>query len=134
MHGAMLIGCLCLSRCLWKHSFTHGSCQRSLGYAASHPFSYHGCMLSNAPVDMAKYIVDHVSSDAINAGNDFGNTPLHWCSLNGHLDLLKFLVEHGGDTKVRLSHFCYLFSLKGNLVIMVDQEQRRKIPVIWCTN
>jgi len=28
--------------------------------------------------------------------NSSGNTPLHWAALNGHLDIVKLLIEKGG--------------------------------------
>ena len=36
-------------------------------------------------------------SNIINAQNSSGNTPLHWGSLNGHLEAVKVLVAAGAD-------------------------------------
>jgi ankyrin repeat protein len=36
----------------------------------------------------------------INAQNEAGNTALHWAALNGHLEAVKVLLEHGGDPTV----------------------------------
>lgn len=36
----------------------------------------------------------------INAQNQAGNTALHWSALNGHLEAVKVLLEHGGDPTV----------------------------------
>jgi ankyrin repeat protein len=33
-------------------------------------------------------------------GNTSGNTPLHWASLNGHLEAVKLLVQAGADPGV----------------------------------
>ena len=36
----------------------------------------------------------------INAQNQAGNTALHWAALNGHLEAVKILLEHGGDPTI----------------------------------
>ena len=36
----------------------------------------------------------------INAQNYSGNTPLHWASLNGHLEAVKVLVAAGADPAI----------------------------------
>lgn len=36
----------------------------------------------------------------INAQNQAGNTALHWAALNGHLEAVKVLLEHGGDPTI----------------------------------
>ena len=36
----------------------------------------------------------------VNAQNKSGNTPLHWAALNGHLDAVKVLLEHGADPTI----------------------------------
>lgn len=37
------------------------------------------------------------SPTLLNAQNSAGNTPLHWASLNGHLETVKLLVGAGAD-------------------------------------
>jgi ankyrin repeat protein len=36
----------------------------------------------------------------VNAQNQAGNTALHWAALNGHLEAVKVLLEHGGDPTI----------------------------------
>ena len=36
----------------------------------------------------------------VNAQNNSGNTPLHWAALNGHLEAVKVLLEHGADPTI----------------------------------
>ena len=33
----------------------------------------------------------------INAQNKSNNTPLHWAALNGHVEILLLLLQHGAD-------------------------------------
>ena len=40
------------------------------------------------------------SSLTLNLQNASGNTPLHWASLNGHLEAVKLLVAAGTDVEV----------------------------------
>lgn len=44
------------------------------------------------PADEKKAYVD--------AGNEFGNTGLHWACLGGHLEAVKYLVSHGASPAV----------------------------------
>lgn len=37
----------------------------------------------------------------LNLQNTSGNTPLHWASLNGHLEAVELLVSAGADTEVK---------------------------------
>lgn len=37
----------------------------------------------------------------LNARNSAGNTPLHWAALNGHLEIVKALVQAGADIGVQ---------------------------------
>jgi uncharacterized protein len=36
----------------------------------------------------------------VNAQNQAGNTALHWAALNGHLEAVKVLLEHGADPTI----------------------------------
>ena len=33
--------------------------------------------------------------------DEFGRTPLHWSCEKGHMEVVSFLVEHGGDVKLQ---------------------------------
>ena len=35
-----------------------------------------------------------------NSGNFYGETPIHWAALNGHLEILKLLVSYTDDPNV----------------------------------
>jgi len=37
---------------------------------------------------------------ALNAPNKSGNTALHWAALNGHVDILVVLLQHGADPSI----------------------------------
>ncbi|KAI8927037.1 ankyrin repeat-containing domain protein [Entophlyctis helioformis] len=49
--------------------------------------------------------IEPVSADAqkaaVNVQNDEGSTPLHWASLNGHLDAVNLLLAHGARATLR---------------------------------
>jgi ankyrin repeat protein len=56
----------------------------------------------------------------VNTKDSGGRTPLHWASMNGHVQVFKELVEHGADTEVKsifgwaaLHYACY----KGHLAV-----------------
>jgi uncharacterized protein len=44
---------------------------------------------------------DFSAAELVNHKNRAGNTPLHWAAMNGHLEVVKALVEAGGDVTVR---------------------------------
>lgn len=37
----------------------------------------------------------------VNAVNDSRNTPLHWAVVNGHMNIVKILCEHGADPFIK---------------------------------
>ncbi|KNC79091.1 hypothetical protein SARC_08503 [Sphaeroforma arctica JP610] len=41
------------------------------------------------------------STDDVNIGNEAHNTALHWAAINGHIDVVKALVEAGGDPDIK---------------------------------
>lgn len=44
-------------------------------------------------------IVHLLAPTALSLHNHQGNTPLHWAALNGHLEVVKILVENKADIK-----------------------------------
>ena len=42
--------------------------------------------------DIISFLIPLVSSEALSATNQSGNTPLHWAAMNGHIDTLRLLV------------------------------------------
>ena len=54
------------------------------------------------------YVVELISksspqlrSTVLDFQNEWGNTPLHWAALNGHLEVVKALSAAGADMKVK---------------------------------
>lgn len=47
-------------------------------------------------------------ASTLNVQNASGNTPLHWASLNGHLEAVKILIAAGADPSVtnQAGHNC----------------------------
>ena len=64
-------------------------------------------LIVSLPAETLKFLLSLLSppsqsatptdSTTINAQNSSGNTPLHWASLNGHLEAVKILVAAGAD-------------------------------------
>ena len=65
---------------------------------------------TNANIEMVKYLLEafnikegdlnEESKAIINARNKSGNTPLHWAALNGHVEVLVLLLQHGADPSI----------------------------------
>lgn len=52
---------------------------------------------ANNSKEVLKYILSVCSFEYINSQNESGNTPLHWASLNGNIDIVKDLLGKGCD-------------------------------------
>ena len=48
-----------------------------------------------------KLLSTQSKSTFLNAQNTWGNTPLHWAALNGHLEAVKALVEAGANMGIK---------------------------------
>lgn len=59
----------------------------------------------------------------LNLTNASGNTPLHWASLNGHLDAVKLLIEAGGDITI--------FNKAGHDAVFEAEVNDKKDVVDW---
>ncbi|RVX72788.1 hypothetical protein B0A52_03141 [Exophiala mesophila] len=44
--------------------------------------------------------VDKSAPQLVNHRNVSGNTPLHWAAVNGHLEVVRLLVQHGADPTI----------------------------------
>lgn len=64
------------------------------------------------------------TDSAVNLQNEGGNTALHWAALNGHLDVIKLLVEVGKvGTDVR--------NKMGRMAIDEAEAQGKESVVLW---
>lgn len=75
--------------------------QKKVGnFVTSILLSKHGKFLKAAKegdLGRMKKIFQHMEGGLHDLGDDFNRTPLYWAGANGHLDCVKFLVEHGAD-------------------------------------
>ena len=84
-----------------------------------------GCIASNhftagtqaelCALDVLNYLLSiihpaprELRASTLNVQNASGNTPLHWASLNGHLEAVKILIAAGADPSVtnQAGHDC----------------------------
>ncbi|EME81905.1 uncharacterized protein MYCFIDRAFT_138563 [Pseudocercospora fijiensis CIRAD86] len=56
----------------------------------------HFCSANGFTELLRSFLSQNVPS-LVNHGNNEGNTPLHWAAYNGHLAIVKLLVENGAD-------------------------------------
>jgi ankyrin repeat protein len=59
----------------------------------------------------------------LNAQNKAGNTALHWAALNGHLQAVKALLDHGADPTIT--------NQKGHDAVYEAELNDRKEVVEW---
>ena len=45
-------------------------------------------------------VYDHGGKDDVTKADNNGHTPMHVASLNGHLEVIKWLYDHGGKDDV----------------------------------
>ena len=88
-----------------------------VSWAASPPIIFihwHSSWNSHA-LDVLNYLLAiihpaprELRASTLNVQNASGNTPLHWASLNGHLEAVKILVAAGADPSVtnQAGHNC----------------------------
>jgi ankyrin repeat protein len=76
--------------------------------------------------DIVKLLLSTSSSKPasfLNLTNASGNTPLHWASLNGHLEAVKLLIEAGGDITI--------FNKAGHDAVFEAEVNDKKEVVDW---
>lgn len=105
----------------------------ALHYAAAN--GHNGMFLLEGPVkarkltdtaDIIKLLLATSSSRPalfLNLINASGNTPLHWASLNGHLEAVKLLIEAGGDITI--------FNKAGHDAVFEAEVNDKKEVVDW---
>jgi len=86
---------------------SHGRRERPLRYSF-HPLTSSVRSSLTPLVEVARYLLTllprptptnpnpHKPHAFVAQRNSSGNTPLHWAALNGHLDIVKLLIERGG--------------------------------------
>jgi ankyrin repeat protein len=52
--------------------------------------------------DVLRELLTRADKDIVNMTNESGSTPLHWGALNGHLEVVKLLIEASADPDVCL--------------------------------
>lgn len=77
-------------------------------------------------IDIVKLLLSTSNSKPtpfLNLTNASGNTPLHWASLNGHLEAVKLLIEAGGDITI--------FNKAGHDAVFEAEVNDKKDVVDW---
>lgn len=78
------------------------------------------------PPDIVKLLLSTNTSKPapfLNLTNASGNTPLHWASLNGHLEAVKLLIDAGGDITI--------FNKAGHDAVFEAEINDKKEVVDW---
>ena len=52
---------------------------------------------ANNSLDVLRFVTENSTKEYFDSKNESGNTPLHWASLNGHVGVVKHLLELGCD-------------------------------------
>ena len=58
---------------------------------------------ANGNIEVLKYLKEKIPDEfkeMINFKNSFGNTPLHWATLNQQKECLEFLLGENADTQL----------------------------------
>jgi ankyrin repeat protein len=53
----------------------------------------------NVDASKIKYLIERGAD--VNAKEQYGNTSLHWASIENHIELAKFLIERGADVNAK---------------------------------
>jgi len=53
----------------------------------------------NVDASKIKYLIERGAD--VNAKEEYGNTPLHWASIENHIELAKLLIERGADVNAK---------------------------------
>jgi uncharacterized protein len=82
--------------------------------------------MANTQLDIIKLLLSTSTQKPtpfLNLTNASGNTPLHWASLNGHLEAVKLLIEAGGDITI--------FNKAGHDAVFEAEVNDKKEVVDW---
>jgi len=133
---------------LWIHDPAVDPWQRRK--KAERPFPPHGTPLHYAALcglhDIAKMLATEFPKDVNSQSFDDASTPLHLTSMEGHVDLVRMLVEHGADLSAQDTeswtplHWASSMGLVDVARMLVDrgadmsaQAQDGKTPLHWAS-
>jgi len=118
-----------LDRAFWKTGPTVGKVKQKIDEGndptAKTPFNFDGtvyAILENAPIESIKFLLEQEGNEVTKMTHD-GRNYLMWAAYAGNVELFKYLVKKGSDTKIIDDH--------GYSVITFGAAAGKKDPALY---